>query len=94
MYSRLIELVVGIIAGLLLCMSFCGGFHTCSKAYNKFIIGGIMIHAHHWLLSMISIVLLSFIPCLRDSGVLLGALVGCMIHGFVYHNWYIVMKPK
>jgi hypothetical protein len=89
---RKLELGLGILAGIMLCMHFCAGIGSCPTTMNQILIGKTRLHLHHWFLSMLAIIFVSTIPRLRDNAILLGIVVGCMLHGFMYKDWYVVIK--
>lgn len=89
---RKLEISLGLLAGLVLCMNLCAGVGKCPLTTNQVLIGKTRFHAHHWILSMVAIVVISMIPRLRDNVILLGIIIGCMVHGLMYKDWYVVIK--
>ena len=65
---------------------------NCPIKWNQICIGEHMIHIHHWIIHISCILLLSCIPKLRDNSFVLGFIVGGIIHGFTYGDWYVVYK--
>lgn len=62
----------------------------CPSKWNQIHVHRYIIHLHHWLLCVIFLIILACIPILRDSAVLAGFLVGGLVHGLTYPDWYVV----
>jgi hypothetical protein len=82
--------IVGTILGILVYTFVC--VSKCPSQWNQVCMGKHKIHVHHWLLHVIALILLIFIPVIRDLAFLRGVLVGGIIHGLMYSDWYVFFK--
>lgn len=72
------------------------GFHwvcpsDCPSQWNRFRVGTTTLHLHHWLQCTLGLLVMACIPVLRESAVLTGFLVGGLVHGLTYPDWYRVV---
>ena len=58
----------------------------------RFLIGNYYIHIHHWLISCILILILSFLKIFNFF--IIGLLFGALIQGLSYRDWYYIIYHK
>ena len=82
--------VFGVVIGILIYSFACTD--KCPSKWNQVKFGSHIIHAHHWLIHIIGLIVLMFIPRLRDIRVFRGIIAGGIVHGLGYPDWYILWK--
>ena len=64
----------------------------CPSTWNQICLGSHKMHIHHWMIHTVGIVALMFVPLLRDNELVRGLLVGGVVHGLAYPDWYVICK--
>ena len=90
-YNRTLIMGISMVASVLLYQIICQ--YVCPSTLNQFNIGNIILHLHHWILSLVALLILMFIPGLRDSAIIAGLFLGGIFHGLTYSDWYIIIRP-
>lgn len=75
----------GVVVSLLSYHASC--LHSCPNLGNRLRLGARTLHLHHWLLSIIALLIIAFVPVLRSNGFIKGLLVGGFVHGLTYDDW-------
>ncbi len=90
---NLLILLLGIVIGFLFWKIVAGKYRgdKLEKSF-RFSVRNYWIHIHHWLWSSILIAVLFFLN-IRDL-LLYGFLIGSIIQGLTYKDWYIIIYRK
>ena len=84
------EFAIGAIVCYVLYLFACQ--KDCPIKWNQICIRDHMIHLHHWIIHILCLIVLSFIPKLRDNSFVVGFLVGGIVHGLTYDDWYVIYE--
>lgn len=88
--SSVLKMIIGVTIGAFLYMAACA--NECPVKWNRVCLGSYKVHIHHWLIHVAGLIILMFIPKIRDLTVLRGIVAGGILHGLTYSDWYVVWK--
>lgn len=89
----LVSLLIGTIAGFIFWKLVAGKYEGDKPERSiHFTIGNYFVHLHHWLWCLVILMILLILG-LRNH-LLIGFLIGSIIQGLTYRDWYYVVYLK